>query len=112
MVNTENTSAAINNRTVSEVAQFMTYTLNLTESQVENLVEFFQFKFIDMIREDEEIDNIEYIADMMEIYKGLKRCEHDIMECKKFNCPVKDDDGSTCSSVQRSYNPNEIVTAF
>ena len=48
-------------------------TLNLTFSQVENLAEFFEFHFIDSIREDEELDNIDYVVDMCEIYSKLKR---------------------------------------
>ncbi len=48
------------------------YTLNLTRSQVINLAEFFEFHFIDSIRESTEIDNINYVVDMCEIYSKLK----------------------------------------
>ena len=47
-------------------------TLNLTFSQVENLAEFFEFYFIDSIRDDTEMDNINYVVDMCEIYSKLK----------------------------------------
>ena len=47
--------------------------LNLTFSQVENLAEFFELNFIDSIRDDAELDNIEYVVDMCEIYTKLKK---------------------------------------
>ena len=47
--------------------------INLTPSQVENLVEFFEFNFIDSIRKDVDIDNMDYIVNMCDIYTTLKR---------------------------------------
>lgn len=112
MVTTESASNALPNKTVIEVAQYMTYNLSLTESQVQNLIEFFEFQFIDMIRRDEGIDNVAYIADMMEIYKGLKTCEHDMNAFKKqLSQNNEEDDGATCSA-HACFNPNEVVTAF
>ena len=49
-----------------------TYNIVLTKSQVNNLLEFFEINFIDSIRNDEEIDNIEYLCNMCDIYKKLK----------------------------------------
>ena len=46
--------------------------IELTKSQVENLMEFFEFEFIDSIRNNTDIDNINYLVDMCEIYKKLK----------------------------------------
>lgn len=46
--------------------------ITLTISQIQNLIEFIEFEFIDSIRDDEEIDNIDYIVDMMDVYKKLK----------------------------------------
>lgn len=46
--------------------------LVLTFSQAENLVEFFELHFIDSIRNDEELDNMNYLTDMCDIYKKLK----------------------------------------
>ncbi len=51
-----------------------TYNLVLTKSQIDNLVEFYQFNFIESIRNDEEIDNIEYICDMCDVYRKLREC--------------------------------------
>lgn len=47
-------------------------TIKLTNSQVENLMEFFELEFIDFIRNDTYIDNMDYLVDMCEIYKKLK----------------------------------------
>lgn len=47
-------------------------TINLTESQADNLMEFFEFSFIPSVRQDDDIDNINYLVDMCDIYKALK----------------------------------------
>ena len=46
--------------------------ITLTISQIESLKEFIEFEFIGSIRDDENIDNIDYIVNMMDIYKKLK----------------------------------------
>ena len=46
--------------------------LKLTNSQVENLIDFFEVAFIQNIRDDEALDNINYLVDMCDIYKQLK----------------------------------------
>ena len=51
-----------------------TYKIYLTKSQVEILIEFFEINFIDDIRNDEGIDNIDYICDMCNVYQELKKC--------------------------------------
>lgn len=49
-------------------------TLNvaLTKSQVDNLIEFIELNFIQSIREDTNIDNIDYIVDVMDALKTLR----------------------------------------
>ena len=47
-------------------------TIELTKSQVENLMEFFEFEFIPSIQNNTECDNINYLVDMCDIYKQLK----------------------------------------
>ena len=46
--------------------------IELTKSQIENLKDFFDYEFINGIRNDTEIDNMSYLVDMCEIYKKLK----------------------------------------
>jgi hypothetical protein len=49
--------------------------ITLSESQVENLVEFFELNFIDSIRNDTDIDNMDYMVDMCDVYSKLKRAK-------------------------------------
>lgn len=51
------------------------YTIDLTKSQVENLIEFFEVNFIRSVREDDGIDNMAYIVDMCHIYTKLKNAK-------------------------------------
>lgn len=46
--------------------------IELTKSQVDNLMEFFEFEFIDSVRNNTDIDNMNYLVDMCDIYKKLK----------------------------------------
>ena len=46
--------------------------INLTESQADNLMEFFEFEFIPSIQRNPDCDNINYLVDMCDIYKALK----------------------------------------
>ena len=46
--------------------------LELTKSQVENLLVFFEMDFIESIRNHTDIDNMEYLCDMCDIYCKLK----------------------------------------
>ena len=52
--------------------------IELTKSQIDNLMEFFEFKFIDLIRSDEEVDNIGYLVDMCDIYTKLKDASEEV----------------------------------
>ena len=56
-------------------------TIELTASQVENLMEFFEFEFIDSIRNNTDIDNMGYLVDMCDIYSKLKESVED-GQCK------------------------------
>ena len=49
------------------------YQIELTQSQIENLMEFISLDFITSIRNDSSIDNFEYIIDMVNTYQELKR---------------------------------------
>lgn len=47
--------------------------IKLTISQIKNLIEFFEISFIPRVQEDEYCDNMNYLVDMCDIYKKLKR---------------------------------------
>lgn len=62
-----------------------TLSVEFTKSQVDNLVEFIEWNFIDIVRKDEDVDNINYIIDMMEALKKLRTV------AEKFdNEPIKE----------------------
>ena len=46
--------------------------IDLTESQCKNLCDFIEFNIFEYIRNDTDIDHIDWIVDMMEAYKKLK----------------------------------------
>jgi len=65
----------------------------LTKSQAENLMEFFEVAFIPMVRDTPEIDNLDYVADMCEVYKEIKQ-QYDIAKERGLaleQCVPKDD---------------------
>lgn len=55
------------------------FIITLTKTQAENLLEFIDIYFINSIRDDEEVDNMDYLCDMCDVYKKLK----DILETNK-----------------------------
>jgi hypothetical protein len=54
----------------------------LTKSQCKNLADFIEFYFIQSIRDDTDIDNINYLVDMCAAYKVLRESEGIIDEDK------------------------------
>lgn len=65
-------------------------TIELTKSQVSNLIDFIEIGFYDAIRKDTDIDNIDYAIDMMNALQALRKALAD----------VKDDE----DKVQSPYN--------
>lgn len=47
--------------------------IELSESQCKNLAEFIEFNIFRVIREDVDIDNVEWMIDMMDAYKKLRK---------------------------------------
>lgn len=46
--------------------------IDLTKSQCENLCDFIEFNIFENIRDDTDIENIDWLVDMMEAYQKLK----------------------------------------
>lgn len=44
-----------------------------TKSQVDNLIEFIELNFINALRNDTDIDNIDYVVDMMDTLTKLRQ---------------------------------------
>ena len=49
--------------------------VELTRSQCENLANFIEMELITSIRNDVDVDNIEYLCDMCDAYKKLREAE-------------------------------------
>ena len=54
--------------------------VELTKSQITNLADFIQFNFIQEIRNNDDIDNINYLVDMCDAYKVLREAEEQLKE--------------------------------
>ena len=50
-----------------------TITVQLTKSQCRNVADFIEFGLIDHIRNDPDLDNIRWVADMIEAWKALEK---------------------------------------
>ena len=50
-----------------------TKTIELTDSEITNLIAFFEYEFIPSIKGDDELDNMGYLCEMCGIYNKLKR---------------------------------------
>ena len=66
-----------------------------TKSQLQNLIEFIEIEFIDSIRRDEDIDNIDYIVDMMTALNAMRDSykrylEQGENETEPISSPYKD----------------------
>lgn len=48
-------------------------TLNLNEKQAESLLEFIELEFIPSLHRDPEWDNMDYLVNICDIYKELKK---------------------------------------
>ena len=55
-------------------------TIELTKSQVSNLIDFIEIEFYDSIREDTDIDNIDYAIDMMNALQVLRKALIDVKD--------------------------------
>lgn len=57
----------------------LTATVVFDRDELYNLIDFIEIEFIDSIRRDEEVDNIDYIISMMNALQKL-RCAHDSLK--------------------------------
>lgn len=48
------------------------FKIELSRSQIENLVEFIEMNFIDAVKKDVDIDNFRYVVDMCDTFKILE----------------------------------------
>lgn len=50
----------------------LTTKVELTSTQINNLIDFIEIEFIDSIRRDTDIDNIDYIVSISDSLKALR----------------------------------------
>lgn len=62
-------------------------SVEFTESQLNNVIEFIEIEFIDSIRRDEYIDNVEYVIDMMNALQSMRRSVQKDKKCCVGACP-------------------------
>lgn len=46
--------------------------IELTKSQCESLIDLFENNLLDVIRQDEGIDNLEWVVNLCDFYKSIK----------------------------------------
>ena len=54
------------------MADTKTVVIHLTESQCNNLADFIDFYLLKAIREDDEIDNLNWVKDMLDAHTVLR----------------------------------------
>ena len=52
-------------------------TIELTKGQCESLVEFIELEFIPSLRNDPDIDNLQYVINICDAYKVFKEVVED-----------------------------------
>ena len=54
------------------------YQINITTDDAKNIVEFIELWFIPSIRQDEEIDNINYLKSILKVYDEMKKISRSV----------------------------------
>ena len=62
-----------------------------TKSQVDNLIEFIELNFINALRNDTDIDNIDYVVDMMDAFTKLRQT-HSAMQKGTYQSVIKENE--------------------
>lgn len=55
-----------------------TISFDITKGQIESLIEFIDLNFIPSIRNDVDIDNMDYICNICDIYRNLTKAQETI----------------------------------
>ena len=67
-----------------------TISFEISKGQIESLIEFIDLNFLPPIRNDEDIDNMDYICNICDIYRNLTKAQETIWdnEEKLYNAKV------------------------
>lgn len=63
----------------------LTATVVFDKDELDNLIDFIEIEFIDSIRRDEEVDNIDYIISMMNALQKLRCAQNSLKKEKVTN---------------------------
>ena len=58
----------------------VTISFDITKGQIESLIEFIDLNFLPSIRTDEDIDNMDYICNICDIYRNLTKAQETIWD--------------------------------
>ena len=58
----------------------VTIPFDITKGQIESLIEFIDLNFLPSIRTDEDIDNMDYICNICDIYRNLTKAQETIWD--------------------------------
>ena len=57
-----------------------TISFGITKGQIESLIDFIDLHFISSIRNDEDVDNMDYICNICDIYRNLTKAQETIWD--------------------------------
>ena len=57
-----------------------TISFDITKGQIASLIDFIDLHFIPSIRNDEDIDNMDYICNICDIYRNLTKAQEAIWD--------------------------------
>ena len=57
-----------------------TISFEITKGQIESLIEFIDLNFLTSIRNNEDIDNMDYICNICDIYRNLTKAQETIWD--------------------------------
>ena len=60
-----------------------TISFDISKGQIESLIEFIDLNFLPSIRNDEDIDNMDYICNICDIYRNLTKAQETILDSEE-----------------------------
>ena len=63
-------------------------TITFTKDEVDNLIEFFELKFLPMVQRDDSIDNMRYLFSMGNVHRKLEAAQRRLTEKDPRNGPT------------------------
>ena len=64
--------------------------IEITKSEAESLMEFIEINIFDVIRNDEYIDNIDWLMNIMSVYKKFKNAKNKEQWCPNYGASMEE----------------------